>query len=49
MTETETITDVDDGDEPQGMSVWCCLCGNPTTRDPIYGDLCYRCCRAENE
>ena len=23
--------------------------GKPTTRDPIYDDLCSSCCRAENE
>ena len=25
------------------------LCGKPTTFDPTYGDLCFRCCRADNE
>jgi hypothetical protein len=27
----------------------CSKCGEPTTFDPTYGDLCYRCCRADNE
>lgn len=36
-------------DEPRYMSCNCSLCGAPTTRDPIYGDLCARCCRVENE
>lgn len=27
----------------------CSRCGLPTTFDTTYGDLCYRCCRADNE
>lgn len=27
----------------------CSKCGQPTTFDPTYGDLCYRCIRADNE
>lgn len=27
----------------------CSRCGQPATWDPTYGDLCYRCCRADNE
>lgn len=27
----------------------CCNCGAPTTIDATYGDLCYRCIRADNE
>lgn len=27
----------------------CSRCGRDTNFDPIYGDLCYRCCRADNE
>lgn len=27
----------------------CCKCGQPTTWDSTYNDLCYRCCRADNE
>ena len=30
-------------------AIRCPQCGNATTFDPTYGDLCYRCCRAENE
>lgn len=34
-------------DEP--MRISCSQCGQPTTRDTTYGDLCYRCIRADNE
>jgi len=27
----------------------CGECGGPTTYDDTYGNLCYRCCRADNE
>lgn len=27
----------------------CSKCGEMTTWDPTYQDLCYRCCRADNE
>ena len=27
----------------------CGKCGEPTTWDATYGNLCYRCCRADNE
>lgn len=37
----------DEDDEPHYIS--CSRCGRETTFDPTYGDLCYRCCRAENE
>lgn len=39
--------DKEDDDEP--MRVPCYMCGKPTTRDEVYGDLCYRCIRADNE
>lgn len=46
-------TERDDGtplcDECKPSSVPCSVCGKPTTLDIIYGDLCYQCCRAENE
>lgn len=35
--------------EPRYRRVSCSRCGLPTTFDPTYGDLCYRCCRADNE
>ena len=38
---------IDDEDEP--MTTPCSKCGKLTTFDPIYGDLCYRCIRADNE
>lgn len=38
---------IDDDHEP--MRVPCCMCGKPTTIDQTYGNLCYRCCRADNE
>lgn len=37
----------DDDDGP--MRVPCYMCGKPTTIDTAYGNLCYRCCRADNE
>ena len=27
----------------------CCKCGKNTTWDSTYEDLCFRCCRADNE
>jgi len=39
----------DDLNDDKPMRVPCCKCGRPTTRDTTYGDLCYRCCRADNE
>lgn len=39
--------DDEQNDEP--MRVPCCKCGKPTMIDSTYGDLCYRCCRADNE
>jgi hypothetical protein len=41
------LDDIDDDDDM--YRVPCCKCGRPTTRDAVYGDLCYRCCRADNE
>lgn len=38
-----------DNEDDEPVRVPCSQCGQPTTRDPIYGDLCYRCCRADNE
>lgn len=35
--------------EPIYRRVNCSRCGKPTSYDPIYGDLCGNCCRAENE
>jgi len=40
--------DDDDGEE-EANTIKCSKCGKPTTFDPTYGDLCYRCCRASNE
>lgn len=37
-----------DGNDER-VSIPCSMCGKPTTFDPTYGDLCYRCCRADNE
>jgi hypothetical protein len=39
----------DNKDDDDVSRVPCSRCGRETTFDPIYGDLCYRCCRAENE
>jgi hypothetical protein len=40
-----TVEDEDD----ESISIPCSRCRKPTTFDPIYGDLCYRCIRADNE
>ena len=40
---------VADNDEDEPMCIPCCKCGQPTTWDSTYNDLCYRCCRADNE
>lgn len=36
-------------DEMERVGIPCCACGKPTTWDPTYQNLCYRCCRASNE
>lgn len=36
-------------DDNETYTIPCCLCGKPTTWDTTYGDLCYRCIRADNE
>lgn len=37
-------------EEDEGRSpIPCSKCGELTTWDPIYNDLCCRCCRADNE
>lgn len=43
------MTTEHDDDDNEPTRIPCCKCGHLTTRDPIYGDLCYRCCRADNE
>ena len=35
--------------EPESQAIPCGNCGEPTTRDSTYGNLCYRCIRAKNE
>lgn len=49
MTEDEREDDTEEGDGINYARIPCSLCGLPTSYDPIYGDLCYRCCRADNE
>lgn len=39
----------DDEQDTNASTIPCSRCGLPTTFDPTYGDLCYRCCRADNE
>lgn len=39
----------DDGEGDEREPIPCCFCGKPTTWDPTYQDLCFRCIRAENE
>lgn len=41
--------DSEDGEDRTPTPPPCSRCRKPTTFDPTYGDLCYRCCRAENE
>jgi hypothetical protein len=36
-------------EEDEREPIPCSKCGQPTTFDPTYGDLCYRCIRADNE
>lgn len=44
------MSQLEESDEYEERSaIPCCLCGQPTTFDPVYGDLCYRCIRADNE
>lgn len=38
-----------DGDIDDVVAIPCSRCGRPTSFDPTYGNLCYRCCRASNE
>lgn len=35
--------------DSEPTTIPCSRCGKPTTFDPTYSDLCYRCCRAANE
>lgn len=44
----ETATQIEDEDD-EPLPIPCCICGKPTTRDTAYGNLCYRCCRADND
>ena len=44
-----TDTDIDDDADDEPTRVPCCFCGQPTVWDTTYGDLCYRCIRADNE
>lgn len=43
------MIDDDSNDDDEPMRVPCCKCRKPTTIDTTYGDLCYRCIRADNE
>lgn len=36
-------------EEDDRSPIPCSKCSEPTSYDPTYGDLCYRCCRADNE
>lgn len=40
---------MNENDDDDVIRVPCCNCGQLTTLDTTYGDLCYRCCRADNE
>lgn len=39
----------EDNDDDEPMRIPCGSCGRLTVRDTTYGDLCYRCIRADNE
>ena len=45
--DSDTLMEDEETEEPTRIP--CCFCGKPTTWDPIYNDLCYRCCRAKDE
>lgn len=52
MTEDEPEDGAEDTDEGDGIDyarIPCSRCGQLTSYDLIYGDLCFRCCRADNE
>lgn len=38
----------DDDEDDEGGGIPCSHCGKPTTWDPVYNDLCFRCIRADN-
>lgn len=44
-----SVGDDNETEEDDRVSIPCSRCGRLTTRDPIYDDLCYHCCRAWNE
>lgn len=46
--EAFNLSSVEDDDDER-CPIPCCMCGKETTWDPTYGDLCYRCIRADNE
>lgn len=43
----EILLPESDDEEPHYPSCTCPFCGRKTTRDPIYGDLCSKCCSTE--
>lgn len=45
----EGVFDTAESDEPEQPKIPCSKCGEPTTWDVTYGDLCFRCLRADNE
>lgn len=49
LSEVQSERDEDNEEPEPRPSIPCSMCGKPTTFDPTYGDLCYRCCRADNE
>lgn len=48
-TAENDLSDLEDDGEPIPTPISCSICQRPTTFDPTYGDLCYRCCRVGNE
>lgn len=43
------LPDAGEDDDDETYTIPCSFCGKPTTLDATYGNLCYRCIRANNE
>lgn len=47
--ESDDEEETEEPDDDDRIPIPCSNCGKDTNWDPIYQDLCYRCCRADNE
>ena len=45
----DEVNEMGDEEDDDVSRIPCCFCGAPTTWDPVYNDLCAKCCRASNE